>query len=148
MFCFIATTMEIRLGRWCVSPSRQGRWRRLRLLHALIRQKIQISSAVMLRRTNAETDMVKPPNDVCPASTDPQSWRQSVTGKWQNPSETQADAKAKSTPRQKEELGQCCPWSVSTCQHPFIDSQEKLLEPVLVFSGVAVETNKRHRPSS
>lgn len=109
-----------------------------------IRQKIQISSAAVLRRTNAETNMVKPPNDVSPARTDPQSWRQSVARKGQKPSETQAGAEAKSAPGQKEKLGQCCPWSVFACQHPFIDSQEKLLEPVLVFSGVVVEMDKRH----
>lgn len=101
-----------------------------------IRQKTQISRSGVSRSINAEINMVKPPDDVCPASADPRSWRQTVTGKGQNPSETQAGAEAKSPPEQKEELGQCCPWSVSTCQHPFVACQGKLLEPVLVFSAM------------
>ena len=101
-----------------------------------IRQKIQISSAGVSRSTDAEINMVKPPNYLCPASADPQPWRQSVTGRGQNPRETQAGAEAKSAPEQTEELGQYCPRSVSTCQHPFVDSQGKLLEPVLVFSAM------------
>lgn len=40
-----------------------------------IRQKIQISRGGESRSTNAEINMLKPPNDICPASADPESCR-------------------------------------------------------------------------
>jgi len=101
-----------------------------------VRHKIRISSAGVSRGTDAEINMAKPPNQVCPASTDPQSSRQSVTGKGQNPSETQAGVEAKNAPEQKKELGLWCPQSVSACQHPFVNNQGKVLEPTLVFSAM------------
>lgn len=59
-----------------------------------------------------------------------------MAGKHQNSSETQVGAETRSTPEHKEELCQCCPYSVSACQHPFVDSQRKLLEPALVSSAM------------